>query len=82
MVLARVAGTPERPRTIRLHGDTKNQFDIQWYDPLTGKKIAAGPIARTASTLDQTGTFVSEYALVFIYPAGLSEERSFTAVEI
>lgn len=81
-VLARVEGTPGRPRTIRLHGNTKDQFDIQWYDPLAGIKIAVGPIARSGTTLDQTCACASEYALVFIHSTGSNDERSFTAVEV
>jgi hypothetical protein len=81
-VLARIGGAPGQPRTVKLHGDTKDQFDIQWYDPLTGVKIAAGPIARAGTTMDQTCTWASEYALVFIHALGSNGERSYTAVEV
>jgi hypothetical protein len=81
-VLARIGGAPGQPKTVKLHGDTKEQFDIQWYDPLTGMKIGAGPIARAGSTLDQTCLCASEFALVFIHAIGSNEGKSYTAVEV
>jgi hypothetical protein len=81
-VLARIGGAPGQPKTVKLHGDTKGQFDIQWYDPIAGGKIAAGPIGRSATALDQVCTCTSEYALVFIHSIGANDERSFTAVNV
>jgi hypothetical protein len=81
-VLARIGGAPGQPKTVKLHGDTKDQFDIQWYDPMAGGKIAAGPITRSATALDQVCTCASEYALVFIHSIGSNEERSYVAVDV
>jgi len=81
-VLAHVEGTPGRSKTVKLHGDTRNQFDFQWYDPLTGAKLPAGTISRTANSLDQTCACESEYVLVAIHPLSAAETKAYMAVEV
>lgn len=81
-VLAHVEGTPGHSKMVKLHGETKNQFDLQWYDPLTGAKLAAGAITRTANSLEQTCSCESEYVLVFIHAMNASESKAYMAVEV
>jgi hypothetical protein len=81
-VLARVDATPGQPKTVKLHGNTKDQFDIQCYDPLAGTTMAVGPMARSAASLDQTCVSTGEYALIFIHALASNDERSFTAVDV
>jgi len=81
-VVARVDGTPGHSKTLRLHGSTTGTFDIQWYDPLSGAKLTAGPISKTEKSLDQTATSESEYVLVLIHNSGNTGENAFTAVEV
>jgi hypothetical protein len=81
-VVARVGGSPGHPKTVRLHGATSGQFEMQWYDPLTGAKLPAGDIAKTAKSVDQTCACESQYALVAIHKLGAASERVFTSVEV
>jgi hypothetical protein len=82
IVVARVDGSPGHPKTGRLHGATAGQFEMQWYDPLTGAKLPAGEIVKTSRSEDQTCACESQYALVAIHKVGGADERVFTSVEV
>jgi hypothetical protein len=81
-VVVRVNASAGRPKTLKLHGASTVQFETQWYDPLTGSKLAAGESTKTQQGVDQSSTSESEYALVVAHRTGSADERLFTAVEV
>jgi hypothetical protein len=75
VVLARVNGTPGRPRILSVHGVSGNgvsgTIEVQFYDGLSGARLPTS----------QTAEYQSEYALVVIHGADAGE-RTRNAVEV
>jgi len=69
------------PRNVTLTGPP-GQFDIQWYDPVTGNKLKAGDLTSDAQGIKQTCACESEYALVFIHALGNAQQKEFSTVNV
>jgi hypothetical protein len=76
-----VGGSSGSPKTVTLTGPA-GQVDIQWYDPVAGRKLSPGPATVDAPGTRQTCACDSEYALVFIHPLGTEKPKEFSSVNV
>lgn len=76
-----VGGSSGQPKTISLAGPA-GQFDIQWFDPVTGNKLNPGAPTTDSQGTRQTCACDSEYALVFIHPLGTEKPKEFSSVNV
>jgi hypothetical protein len=79
--VVRVNGASGSPKTVTLAGRA-GQFDIQWYDPVTGNKLMPGEVKTEGQRLTQTCACDSEYALVFIHQLGGTEQKAYSTVNV
>jgi len=87
VIVARVNGSAESPKTVRLQGVRAGpfeikSFEIKWYDPATGAPLPAGEVTKTDSGFTQTCACASEYALISIHQQSEGEETLNTTVEV
>jgi hypothetical protein len=82
VIVARANGTPESPKTVRLQGARAGAFEIQWYDPATGARLAAGEVTKTDRGVAQTCACTTEYALISIHQRGEADQTLFNTVEV
>jgi hypothetical protein len=82
VMVVRVDGSPDHPKTVRLQGGTSGQFDIQWYDPATGARLPAGAPAKTDQGLVQTCACTSEYALISVHKPSDTDKTLYNTVEV
>ena len=80
-VVVHLNGSSASPRTVSITGPA-GQFDIQWYDPVTGNKLKPGDVTSDAQGIRQTCARDSEYALIFIHALGNAKEKEFTSVNV
>jgi len=81
VIVARVNGSPDSPRTVRLQGPGAGPFEIKWYDPATGTQLPAGASMKTDKGFTQTCACTSEYALISIHQQG-EDETAYNTVEV
>jgi hypothetical protein len=81
-ILAEVKGSRDRPNSISLLGPATGEFDVQWLDPVSGRKLAPGEVAKTDEGSTQSCLCDTEYALILIHKLGTPEERARTVVEV
>jgi hypothetical protein len=82
VIIARVNGSPESPKTVQLHGVNAGSSDIQWYDPATGARLPAGEPARTDKALAQTCACTSEYALIYVHQTNDANKTFYSSVDV
>ena len=84
VIVARVNGNPDHPKTVKLQGVTteQGQFEIQWYDPATGARLPAGEPAKTDKGLAQTCACTSEYALIYVHRHSDADKTMYSTVEV
>ena len=81
-ILAEVKGSRDRPNSVSLLGPPTGEFDVQWYDPVSGLKLTPGEVQKTEKGSTQSCLCGSEYALMLIHKLGVPEERVRTVVEV
>ncbi len=82
VMVVRVNGTSDSPKTVRLQGVRSGAFDIKWYDPATGAPLPAGEVTKTEKGIAQTCACTSEYALISIHQQREGEETLYNTVEV
>jgi hypothetical protein len=82
VIVARVNGSPDSPKTARLQGVRAGQFEIKWYDPATGAALPAGEATKTDKGLVQICACTSEYALISIHAQTDADQTLFNTVEV
>lgn len=80
-VVVHVNASAANPKTVSLAGPA-GQFDIQWYDPVSGNKLKSGNLTSDAQGIRQSCGCDSEYALVFIHPLSAAKEKEFQSVNV
>ena len=76
VIVAQVNASPDHPKTVRLQtaATEPEQFEIQWYDPVTGARLPAGEPVKTGKGFAQTCACTSEHALIYIHKRGDSRQ--------
>jgi hypothetical protein len=82
VIVARVKGSPDSPKTVTLHGPSSGAFEIQWHDPATGATLPAGQATRADKGLVQTCACTSDYALISVHKQSESGQTQFSTVEV
>jgi hypothetical protein len=82
VIVARVNGSPDSPKTVRLAGDRSGAFEIKWYDPATGAQLPAGEATNTDKGFLQTCACTSEYALISIHKQSEADQTLYNTVEV
>ena len=82
VMVVRVNGSPDSPKTVRLQGAKSGPFEIKWYDPVTGAPLPAGEVTKTAQGLAQTCACTSEYALISVHKQSEADETLYNTVEV
>ena len=82
VIVARVNGSPDSPKTVRLQGVKPGPFEIKWYDPLTGTQLPAGEVTKTDKGIAQTCACISEYALISIHKQSEADQTQYNTVEV
>ncbi len=82
VVVARVNGRPDSPKTVRLQSARSGPFEIKWYDPATGAPLPAGETTKTDKGFAQTCACTSEYALISIHKESDADQTQFNTVEV
>jgi len=82
VIVARVNGSPDSPKTVRLQGVKPGPFEIKWYDPLTGTQLPAGEVTKTDKGVAQTCACTSEYALISIHKQSEADQTQYNTVEV
>jgi hypothetical protein len=80
-IVVHVNGSSVSPRNVAIAGPA-GQFDIQWYDPLTGAKLKPGDLISNQQGNRQSCACDSEYALIFIHELGSAKERAYSSVTV
>jgi hypothetical protein len=82
VIVARVNGSPDSAKTVRLRGAKPGPFEIKWYDPATGAQLAAGEATKTDKGFAQTCDCASEYALISIHQQSETDQTLYNTVEV
>jgi hypothetical protein len=84
VIVAQVNASPDRPKTVRLQAvaTEPEQFEIQWYDPVTGVRLPAGEPVKTGKGFAQTCACTSEHALISIHKRGDADKTVYSSVEV
>jgi len=82
VIVARVNGRPESPKTVRLQGVRPGAFEIKWSDPATGAPLPAGEVTKTDKGVAQKCACTSEYALISIHAQSEADQTLFNTVEV
>jgi hypothetical protein len=82
VIVARVNGSPESPKTVRLQGVRPGAFEIKWNDPATGAPLPAGEATKTDKGVVQTCACTSEYAMISIHAQSEADQTLFNTVEV
>jgi hypothetical protein len=82
VIVARVKGTPDHPKTVKLQGLKSGPFEIKWYDPATGASLPAVEATKTDKGFAQTCDCTSEYALISIHKPSDADQTSYNTVEV
>jgi hypothetical protein len=85
VIVARVNGRPDSPKTVRLQSARPGPFEIKWYDPETGATLPAGEATKGLTNIDkgfaQTCACTSEYALISIHKES-DADQTISTVEV
>jgi hypothetical protein len=81
VIVARVNGSPDSPKTVKLRGASAGPFEIAWYDPATGARLPAGEATKLDKGLVQTCACTSEYAVISIHKQS-EAAQNVTSVEV
>jgi hypothetical protein len=68
--------------TVRLHGPSGGQFEIRWYDAITGRLLAPEDVKRDSAGLSQTCACEAGYAFILIRDLEPSQTQLHTEVEV
>ena len=82
VIVARVKGTPDHPKTVKLQGIKSGPVEIKWYDPATGASLPAVEATKTDKGFAQTCDCTSEYALISIHKPTDADQTSYNTVEV
>ncbi len=82
VIVARVNGRPDSPKTVSLQSVRPGPFEIKWYDPATGAQLPAGEATKTDKGFAQTCACTSEYALISIHQESGADQTAFSTVEV
>jgi hypothetical protein len=82
VIVARVNGSPDSPKTVRLESVKPGPFEIKWYDPATGVQLPAGEATKTDKGFGQTCACTSEYALISIHKQSEVDQTLYSTVEV
>jgi hypothetical protein len=67
VIVARVNGSPDSPKIVRLDSAKPGPFEIKWSDPATGNELVASAMTNTDKGFTQSCTSTGEYALITIH---------------
>jgi len=83
VIVARVNGSPDSPKTVKLQGANAGPFEISWYDPATGARLPAGEATKLdkGKGIVQTCACTSEYAVISIHKQS-EAAQNVTSVEV
>jgi hypothetical protein len=73
---------PAQTRNLHLEGDNAGQFEIHWYDALTGARLQPGELSRSGARFSQSCACSAAFVLVSIHKLDEGELRSYTAIEV
>jgi hypothetical protein len=82
VIVARVKGTPDHPKTVKLQGIKSGPVEIKWYDPATGASLPAVEATKTDKGFAQACDCTSEYALISIHKPSDADQTSYNTVEV
>ena len=82
VIVARVNGSAEHPKTVRLESVRPGPFEIKWYDPATGAPLPAGEVSKTDKGIAQTCACASEYVLISIHRQSEADQTLYNTVEV
>lgn len=80
-VIVHANGASGSPKNVVLTGPA-GQFEIQWYNPLTGEKLKSGEVTTIAQGTQQTCACDSEYALVSVHVLANAQQKEFSSVNV
>ena len=81
VIVARVNGGPDSPKTVKLQGASAGPFEIAWFDPATGARLPAGEATKLDKGMVQTCACTSEYAVISIHKQS-ETAQNVTSVEV
>ena len=81
-IVARVNGSADSPKMVRLQGVKSGPFEIKWYDPATGAQLPAGEAMKTDKGFAQICACTSEYALISIHKQSAADQTLYNTVEV
>lgn len=81
-ILGRIGATRGMPKTIDLQGAPGEQFQVEWYDPITGARLNAGAARESASGIGQSCASDSDYLFLSIKKGGAAEQTVFSQVNV
>jgi len=82
VVVARVNGSPDSPKTVRLQSVNSAPFEIKWYDLASGAQLLAGQTTKTDKGFAQTCACTSEYALISLHKQSEADQTLLNTVEV
>jgi hypothetical protein len=82
VVVAKVNGSADSPKMVRLQSVKPGPFEIKWYDPGTGAELPAGQIIKTEHGFEQSCLCTHEYALISIHRESESDQAVYNTVEV
>ena len=80
-VIVHAGGSSGSPKKVTVAGPA-GQFDIQWYDAVSGNKLNTVSGTSDSQGVRQTCACDAEYALVFIRPLGTEKPKEFSSVNV
>ena len=80
-IVVHLGGTAASSKTIAIAGPA-GQFDIEWYDPVTGGKLKPGDVSADAQGTRQSCACDSEYALIYIHQLSSAKEKAYSSVNV
>jgi hypothetical protein len=84
VIVVHANASPDHPKTVRLQtaATEPEQFEIQWYDPVTGARLPADEPVKTGKGFAQTCACTSEHALIYIHKRGEADKTVYSSVEV
>jgi hypothetical protein len=82
VIVARVNGSPDSPKRVRLQSTKSGPFEIKWHDPATSAELPAGEVTKMDKGFEQTCACTSEYALISIRRQDEDNQTLYNTVEV
>ena len=81
-MLAKAGGSPANPITIDLRGGPGEQFEMEWYDPVSGTRLTPGAASRSAGGIGQSCIAQSDYLFLVMRKVAAPGQRIYGGVEV